>query len=41
MMDAATGPARNPLAGMIDLLEQEYAAQRAAAGAALLRIADA
>ena len=41
MTDAATGTAQNPLAGMIDLLEQEYAALRAADGAALMRIADA
>lgn len=39
-MDAATARGPDLLAGMIDLLEQEYAALRAADGAALMRIAD-
>ena len=40
-MDAFAATGRDPLVGMIDLLEQEYAALRAADGAALTRIADA
>lgn len=40
-MDISTASGHEPLAGMIDLLEQEYAALRAADGEALLRIANA
>lgn len=40
-MDASTAHGHDPLAGMIDLLEQEYAALRAADGEALTRITNA